>query len=118
MSALARRQLDLDLVHPVDHFARIHADARGAVLLWEQAGPGKRWTKLRPDNPAIPGLVAQHVGQQDRFLAVNQFHLWREVRQLRSLCACYVDVDGNTYPQRQQVGRQGGASGSSMFLLV
>lgn len=96
MSALARRQLDLDLVHPVDHFARLHADAHGTVLLWEQSGAGKRWTKLRPGDPAIPALVAQHVGQQDRFLTVNQFHSWREVRQLRSLRACYVDVDGNT----------------------
>lgn len=95
MSALARRQLDLDLVHPVDHFARLHSDAHGTVLLWELAGAGKRWTKLRPNDPAIPQLVSQHAGQQDRFMSVNEFHAWREVRQLKSLRACYADIDGN-----------------------
>jgi hypothetical protein len=40
--------------------------------------------------------VAQHAGGSDRYLSVNQFHAWREVRQLKSLRACYVDVDGNT----------------------
>lgn len=81
----------LNLSLPAEHFDQIHGAQRGTVLLWEQELG--RWPKLRPGDPSIGGRLASQVGEVDRFLTVNEFDGWRLVRLLRSLRACYVDID-------------------------
>lgn len=53
----------------------------------------RRWTKIHPGDP-VGKLIAGFSGGADTYLTVNEFYGWRHVRQLKSLRACYVDVDG------------------------
>lgn len=94
MSAVAR-QLSFDFCHPAGHFDQLHEAAHGTVLLWELAN-GNRWHKLQPGDPRIPALLAAQLGQTDRYFTVNEFLGWRLVRLLKSLRACYVDLDNFT----------------------
>jgi len=87
-------QLALDLSQPINHHEKLHHAAHGAVLYWEQRKEANRWTKIYPGDP-VAKLVAGFAGGVDTYLTVNEFHGWRHVRQLRSLRACYVDVDGS-----------------------
>jgi len=88
------RQLSLDLSEPINHHDRIHHAAHGAVLYWESAKGENRWTKIMPGDPAQK-ILSGFSGRKDTYLTVNQFHAWRNVRQLKSLRCCYVDIDGN-----------------------
>jgi hypothetical protein len=93
MPALNRRQLSLDLSQPINHHDRLHHAPHGAVLYWEAAKAERRWTRVMPGDP-VEKLIATFSGQTDTYLTVNEFHEWRNVRQLKSLRCCYVDVDG------------------------
>lgn len=87
-----------ELLTPHDHFAALHGNSpHGTVLLWERASEN-RWHKLTQGDGHIPAMLASQVGQPDRFLSVNEFHGWRIVRLLKSLRACYVDIDGCVDP--------------------
>lgn len=88
------RQLSLDLSQPIDHHERLHQAPHGAVLYWESAKTEKRWAKIMPGDP-VAKLVSCFSGRDDTYITVNQFHEWRNVRQLKSLRCCYVDVDRN-----------------------
>lgn len=93
---LAKPNPDLDA--PQDHYDRLHDAAHGVVVVWERAsGPAGsgHWHKLQPGDPHIPGLLAAQSGKRDRYITVNEFRAWRLVRNLKSLRACYVDLDGN-----------------------
>lgn len=81
----------LNLSLPGQHFDRIHEAQRGVTLLWEQELG--RWPKIRPGDPSASGLLASQIGEVDRFITVNEFDGWRLVRLLRSLRACFVDID-------------------------
>lgn len=78
-----------------EHFDQLHAEAHGTVIVWEKLASSGAWTKLRPQtdaaNTAI--LAAQKMGL-DRYISVNEFYGWRCVRDLKSLRACFVDIDG------------------------
>ncbi|MEL5850224.1 MAG: hypothetical protein U7M05_12820, partial [Candidatus Igneacidithiobacillus chanchocoensis] len=90
-------QLGLPLDLPISHYDLLHQKQRGTVLHWEQqAESGKRWTKIRPGDPRIPEIFQADIGQDDRFITVNEFRGWRLVRQLHSLRALYVDLDDQT----------------------
>lgn len=93
--ALAAKKITLDLDTSQGHFDSLHREAHGTVVLWERAG-ANHWHKLRPGDTHIPALLAAQNGQQDRYISANQFHGWRLVRLLKSLRACYVDIDGCT----------------------
>lgn len=82
-----------ELITPADHFGYLHSPAHGTAILWEKAGQGG-WHKLRAGDAHIPQLLAQQAGKADRFLSVNEFVSWRVIRQLKSLRANYVDIDG------------------------
>ncbi|PQJ96967.1 replication protein [Chromatium okenii] len=64
-------------------------------MFWEQHKPSGGWKTLRSDSPNLPEFLADQQGQQDRYLTVNEFYRWRVTNQLKSLRACYVDIDGN-----------------------
>jgi hypothetical protein len=93
--ALLAKKITLDLDTSQGHFESLHHEAHGTVVLWERAG-ANRWHKLQPGDAHIPGLLAAQNGKQDRYISANQFHGWRLVRLLKSLRACYVDIDGCT----------------------
>jgi len=81
---------------PGSHFDWLHSPAHGTAVLWERVGSGSgRWHKLNPGDPHIPALMASQVGQTDRYLTVNEFYAWRLVRNIKSLRAGYVDIDGS-----------------------
>jgi hypothetical protein len=79
---------------PLEHFELLHTpDQHGLAVLWEREGLGKRWHKLAPDDPHIPALLRLQAGTRDGFLTVNEFRWWRQVDNLKSLRALYVDID-------------------------
>lgn len=90
---MSAQQLSLDLSQPISHHEKLHRAAHGTVLYWEALKDGRRWTKIQPGDP-VEKLIAGFSGGADTYLTVNQFFGWRNVRQLKSLRACYVDVDG------------------------
>ncbi len=90
-------QYGLDLWSPQGHYDLLHREQRGVVILWERAlAEGKRWIKLAPGDPRIPEMLRTQEGQNDAYITPNEFDGWRLVRLLRSLRACYVDLDGYT----------------------
>jgi hypothetical protein len=79
-----------------EHFDLLHPPrAYGVTVFWEQHKPSGGWKTLRSDSPNLPEFLADQQGQQDRYLTVNEFYRWRVTNQLKSLRACYVDIDGN-----------------------
>lgn len=86
-------QLSLDLSQPINHHEKLHRAAHGTVLYWEALKDDHRWTKIQPGDP-VEKLIAGFSGGADTYLTVNEFYGWRSVRQLKSLRACYVDIDG------------------------
>lgn len=88
-------QQKLALRSPDDHGERLHPGPRhGTVLVWLRL-VGGRWVKVDPqDNMGL--VLSGQRGGTDRFISVNEFHSWRLVRLLKTLRACYVDLDGCT----------------------
>ena len=79
---------------PLEHFELLHTpDQYGTAILWERHGLGKRWHKHAPDDPYIPALLRSQIGTRDGFITVNEFRYWRQVDNLKSLRALYVDID-------------------------
>jgi len=100
----------LDLSGPLGHHDALHSAPHGTAIYWQRkAQKGKRWVKIAPDDPIVPQLVSRQEGRQDRYLTVNQFFQWRLVRLVRSLRACYVDVDHITDLEwaRERLAEQG-----------
>ena len=90
------RQLTLSLRAPAEHADFVHSQKRyGTVLIWKQRASSRQWVKIQPtDDLAL--LMAEHLGQNDRYFTPNEFKQWRRVDLLRSLRAVYVDLDGCT----------------------
>lgn len=89
------RQLTLALSSPAEHGDFVHEQRRHTVLIWDPLASSGRWTKVQPPDD-LANILAAHVNQPERYLSVNQFYGWRTVQLLRSLQACYVDIDGET----------------------
>ena len=87
------KQLALALSSPAEHGDFVHEQRRHTVVLWDPMATTGRWTKVLP-NDDLANILAAHVNQPERYISVNQFHGWRTVELLRSLQACYVDIDG------------------------
>lgn len=77
------------------HYEKLHHSPHGTVVVWERLAPGRRWAKVEPHHP-VAALLGPYEGKQDIFITVNEFRHWRLIRNLKSLRACYVDVDGFT----------------------
>lgn len=89
------KQLALALSSPAEHGDFVHEVRQHTVLIWEAQAASKKWIKVAPADD-LAQMLAAHVGQPERYFTVNQFHGWRTVRLLRSLQACFVDIDGCT----------------------
>jgi len=84
------------LKDPFSHYDQVHQTPHGAVIVWERlASPGNRWIKIEPYHPAA-ALLGPLQGKVDVFLSANEFKHWRLIRNLKSLRACYVDLDNCT----------------------
>jgi predicted DNA-binding protein (UPF0251 family) len=77
------------------HYDTLHNSPHGAVVVWERLALGRRWTKIEPYHP-VAALLGPYAGKQDVFITVNEFWHWRLIRNLKSLRACYVDIDHYT----------------------
>ena len=87
----------LPLFSVQDHFDEVHPrPAHGVVVFWEQRKTSGGWKVIRSDSPLIPHFLADQQRQLDRYFTVNEFDHWRVMDQLKSLRACYVDIDGCT----------------------
>ena len=88
-SQLLTAQEHFDLLHP--------RPAYGFTAFWAQKkqenGKGG-WKTFRSESPDLPEFLAAQQGEEDRYLTVNEFYRWRVTDQLKSLRACYVDIDG------------------------
>jgi hypothetical protein len=87
------KQLALALSSPAEHGDFVHEQRRHTVMLWDPMATSGRWVKVLPHDD-LANILAAHVNQPERYISVNQFHQWRSVQLLRSLQACYVDIDG------------------------
>ena len=74
-----------------DHLLHRHHPAYGLVVYWRRE---QEWIKIPPNHPSIPSFLRELVARGGEiFLTANQFHPWRRVQFLRSLRACFVDLD-------------------------
>ena len=90
------RQLNLALRAPAEHIDFVHTEKRlGTILVWKQQDSSRQWIKVQPTDD-IALLLAEHLGQKDRYFTPNEFRQWRRVDLLSSLRAVYVDLDGCT----------------------
>ena len=90
------RQLTLALRAPAEHADFVHTQTRhGTVLIWKQHASSRQWVKIQPNDDLLL-LMAEHLGQDDRYFTPNEFRQWRRVDLLSSLRAVYVDLDGYT----------------------
>jgi len=91
------RQMGLPLDLPLEHYELLHQEQRGIAIHWSAlAAAGKRWIKIKPNDPRIPDIFQHDRGQEDTFITVNEFDGWRYIRSLRSLRAFYADLDDQT----------------------
>lgn len=95
MAAAALKHADPHALDGAGHYQKIHRTPHGTVIVWERLVPGKRWLKIEPYHPAA-ALLGPYQGKVDVYLTVNEFQHWRLIRNLKSLRACYVDIDGST----------------------
>ena len=79
-----------------NHYDQLHHNHIGRVFLWRKNESADRWKRLRPNDACIPSLLADQLDQPDRYISVSQFHGWKVVAQLKSLTACFADIDGCT----------------------
>lgn len=99
--AYARRpeQLSLDLATTIDHNELVHPNQVGTVIYWEKrnilSGEKHVWHKIQPDlaQEDLRRFLVGLSGKADTFFSVNEFHHWHLIRLLKSLRACYVDID-------------------------
>ena len=76
------------------HYSQLHDQPDGLVLLWQPNEAKGRWRKLVPGHATVPSLLAEQLDQPDRYISVNEFYAWRIVAHLKSLRACFADIDG------------------------
>jgi hypothetical protein len=99
------------------HYNKIHDTPHGTVIVWERLAPGRRWTKIEPHHP-VASILGPYQGKEDVYVTVNEFHHWRLIRNLKSLRACYVDLDGYTdWEMALEALREAGIPSPSLLVL-
>ena len=75
-----------------EHFDLLHNTQKATAIVWtKQREQGQQWHKLE-GSPQLE-LFDQLDKEHDVFLTPNEFRGWRRFDLLRSLKACYVDID-------------------------
>lgn len=67
----------------------------GIAFLWHKTQIQGAWKKIKPGTPIerLSGLLNDVQNQEDCFFSVNTFNNWRKTPLLKTLNACYVDLD-------------------------
>jgi len=78
-----------------EHYNLLHIGQRATALVWTKAREqGNQWHKLEGTTGQMCLPLWDDVEQEnDVFLTPNEFFGWRRFDLLRSLKACYVDID-------------------------
>jgi len=86
------------LLSGLQHFDLLHQEQSGVVLTWSKLSKKGAWKKIKPTDsrPDVTDVLSIHEDQNDRYISANQFHAWRIVAHIKSLRACFVDIDGFT----------------------
>lgn len=84
------QQLSLSLSN--EHYGLIHGNQIGTVVIWLNKSS---WRKIEPsENPDVVSQFLKDLqAKSDTYISVNEFHGWRRTGLLKSLRACYVDLD-------------------------
>lgn len=79
---------------PNEHHELIHNNQVGTVNVWLNK---KTWLKIEPGDAAVEvrSFLESLTEAHDTYLSVNEFYGWRRTDLLKSLRACYVDLDLN-----------------------
>ncbi|MHB8825892.1 MAG: hypothetical protein B7X82_14500 [Hydrogenophilales bacterium 17-64-65] len=87
-------QANLDFNIPGDHHDLLHHNQVGTVIVWESQA-AKAWHKIEPGQaPAETRVFLEGLsGLNDTYFTVNEFKGWHLQRLLKSLRACFVDID-------------------------
>lgn len=82
------------------HFECLHGaleneSREGTVFLWRRPLAHGAWKKIKPNSPNVRSfsLLNEMHGEEDCFVSVNSFSGWRKTPLLKTLNACYVDLD-------------------------
>ena len=87
------------LLNAKQHFECIHgaldAPREGIAFLWNRPLAHGAWKKIKPNSPLERSfsLLKESQGEEDCFFSVNTFSGWRRAPLLKTLNACYVDLD-------------------------
>lgn len=89
----------IHLLNARQHFESIHgaldAPREGIAFLWDRPIAHGAWKKIKPNSPLERSfsLLKGSQGKEDCFFSVNTFSGWRRTPLLKTLNACYVDLD-------------------------
>lgn len=94
MAPAQKYQASLDFDEPEDHHGLLHSNPHGTVIVWESLA-ADRWHKIEPDQTPeqIRAFLHGLSGKHDTYFTVNEFYGWRLMRLLKSLRACFTDLD-------------------------
>ena len=92
------RQQLIQLDTPLAHNNLLHQTPHGHVLCWEKPYGDDfkgKWHKISPKHDSIysNNLLVGLSEKKDTYFSVNEFSGWRLQRLLKSLRACFVDID-------------------------
>ena len=75
-----------------EHYDLLHSNPKATAIVWtKQREQGQQWHKFQGTEQLE--LFADFEQEKDVFLTPNEFKGWRRFDLLRSLKACYVDID-------------------------
>jgi len=84
--------MGVEIRKPKEHYDLLHFEQQATAILWAKLREvGEQWHKV--ENGAQLPLFDELEEEQDVFLTPNEFRGWRRFDLLRSLRACYVDID-------------------------
>jgi len=76
----------------IEHYELLHSKPKATAIVWtQQREKGKQWHKVQRTSQLE--LFDEFKNEADVFLTPNEFFGWRRFDLLRSLKACYVDID-------------------------
>lgn len=76
---------------PIEHYDFLHSEPIATTIVWTKNRPENKWHKVQK-TPQLE-LFEEFKNEADVFLTPNEFVGWRRLELLRSLRACYVDID-------------------------
>lgn len=76
---------------PIEHYELIHSEPVATTIFWTKTRTENKWHKVEKSTQL--DLFEEVQNEPDVFQTPNEFIGWRRLELLRSLRACYVDID-------------------------